>query len=99
MSDVERMLEELRRSDCIDPGRGHRRPARRPGVLGYDRSGGQDSLLQMARDTGGELYENLNDLSAAMGTDAGADRRHLRADHPARAAASRTAPTTRCGWS
>jgi hypothetical protein len=35
--------------------------------LGYERKNGRESLFQMARDTGGELYENFNDLGAAMG--------------------------------
>ncbi|MFL6289327.1 MAG: VWA domain-containing protein [Thermoanaerobaculia bacterium] len=67
MNDVERMLEELRRADCVvqavDIG-GLRASA--DTELGNRRTGGKDSLLQMAHGTGGELYENLNDLSAAM---------------------------------
>jgi VWFA-related protein len=65
MNDVERMLEEFRRADCViqavDIG-----GLRAGAELGNRRSGGKDSLLQMARGTGGELYENLNDLSSAM---------------------------------
>jgi VWFA-related protein len=65
MNDVERMLEELRRADCViqavDVG-----GLRADSELGNRRTGGKDSLLQMARGTGGELYENLNDLSSAM---------------------------------
>jgi VWFA-related protein len=65
MNDVERMLEELRRADCavqaVDIG-----GLRAGAELGTRRTGGRDSLLQMARGTGGELYENLNDISAAM---------------------------------
>src|SRR5262249_20833096 len=34
---------------------------------GYQRKGGADSLLQIAKGTGGELYEHYNDLSVAMG--------------------------------
>ncbi|MEA2561823.1 MAG: hypothetical protein QOH06_3327 [Acidobacteriota bacterium] len=64
LGDLERMLEELRRSDCRvhtvdvaglragEPGDGH---------------GARDSLFQIARDTGGDAYENFNDLSAAVG--------------------------------
>jgi VWFA-related protein len=67
MNDVERMLEEFRRADCViqavDIG-GLRAGA--DSELGSRRTGGKDSLLQMARGTGGELYENLNDISAAM---------------------------------
>jgi VWFA-related protein len=67
MNDVERMLEEFRRADCViqavDVG-GLRASA--DTELGNRRTGGKDSLLQMARGTGGELYENLNDLSSAM---------------------------------
>ena len=65
MNDVERMLEEFRRADCaiqaVDVG-----GLRAEGEMGARRTGGKDSLLQMARGTGGELYENLNDLSSAM---------------------------------
>lgn len=65
MNDVERMLEEFRRADCViqavDVG-----GLRAGAELGNRRSGGKDSLLQMARGTGGELYENLNDISSAM---------------------------------
>ncbi|RPH54869.1 VWA domain-containing protein, partial [bacterium] len=66
-NDIEKMLEEFRRADCViqavDIG----------GLRGSDsgdaprRASGRDSLFQMARDTGGEMYENFNDLSAAMG--------------------------------
>jgi VWFA-related protein len=71
---VSTMLEELRRADCIiqavDIGglRGTAAGASGGGALGFERTGGSDSLFQMARDTGGDLYENFNDLSAAMGT-------------------------------
>ncbi|HVG08454.1 MAG TPA: VWA domain-containing protein [Thermoanaerobaculia bacterium] len=70
MNDVEGMLEELRRADCtvqaVDIA-GLRGTSGSSGALGYERKGGRESLFQMARDTGGELYENFNDLSAAMG--------------------------------
>ncbi|HWM93669.1 MAG TPA: VWA domain-containing protein [Thermoanaerobaculia bacterium] len=64
------MLEEFRRADCIiqavDIG-GLRSAGAGGNALGFERTGGSDSLFQMARDTGGDLYENFNDLSAAMG--------------------------------
>ena len=70
LGEVERMLEELRRADCIvqavDIG-GLRAATGSQGSLGYARKGGKESLFQLARDTGGDLYENFNDLSAAMG--------------------------------
>ena len=70
LNDVEAMLEELRRADCtvqsVDIG-GLRGTSGSQGALGYERKGGRESLFQMARDTGGELYENFNDLSSAMG--------------------------------
>ena len=63
---VEKMLDEFRRADCViqavDIG-----GLRAQGDLGFQRTGGKDSLLQMAKGTGGELYENTNDLGAAMG--------------------------------
>ncbi|HET9209434.1 MAG TPA: VWA domain-containing protein, partial [Thermoanaerobaculia bacterium] len=62
---VERMLEEFRRADCtiqaIDIG-GLRAGADQTAP----RVGGRDSLLVMARGTGGDLYESFNDLGAAM---------------------------------
>jgi VWFA-related protein len=65
-NNVEKMLDEFRRADCViqavDIG-----GLRGSGDQGYQRKGGADSLLQMAKGTGGELYENFNDLSAAMG--------------------------------
>jgi VWFA-related protein len=64
-NDVERMLEEFRRADCViqavDIG-----GLEAGAEVGKRRVGGKDSLLQMAKGTGGELYENLNDLSSAM---------------------------------
>src|SRR3954470_11539805 len=63
---LERMLEELRRSDCViqavDIGGLRAGGEQAPGA----RSGGQETLLTMARDTGGELVRNSNDLAGAM---------------------------------
>jgi VWFA-related protein len=64
---VEAMLESFRRADCtiqaVDIG-----GLRGTGdVQGGSAGRGKDALLQMAKGTGGELYENFNDLSAAMG--------------------------------
>jgi VWFA-related protein len=63
-NDVEQMLEAFRRSDCsiqaVDIG----------GLRdGTDRANprGKDALIQMARGTGGDIFENFNDLSTAMG--------------------------------
>ena len=65
VSQVEEMLEELRRADCIiqavDVGGLH------AGVEGTAQwAGGKDSLFLMARETGGELFENHNDLGVAV---------------------------------
>jgi VWFA-related protein len=64
---VEAMLESFRRADCtiqaVDIG-GLRGSGE---VQGGSAGKGKDALLQMAKGTGGELYENFNDLSAAMG--------------------------------
>ena len=65
VSQVEDMLEAFRRADCIiqavDVG------GLRAGVVGHAQwAGGKDSLFLMARETGGELFENYNDLGAAV---------------------------------
>ncbi|HEX3532336.1 MAG TPA: VWA domain-containing protein [Thermoanaerobaculia bacterium] len=65
MGNVEKMLEEFRRADCtiqaVDIG-----GLRASNDQGFQRKGGADSLLMMAKGTGGELFENYNDLSVAM---------------------------------
>lgn len=65
LNEVEKMLEEFRRADCavqaVDIG-----GLRADGEQGAARRGGKDSLLQIARDTGGELFENTNNLGGAM---------------------------------
>ncbi|HVT16459.1 MAG TPA: VWA domain-containing protein [Thermoanaerobaculia bacterium] len=65
-SQMDRMLEEFRRADCIiqavDIG-GLRAGAEQ----GAARPAGADVLLEMAHDTGGELFERFNDLGEAMG--------------------------------
>ncbi|MEA2603052.1 MAG: hypothetical protein QOF89_4044 [Acidobacteriota bacterium] len=64
-NDVERMLEEFRRADCViqavDVG-----GLRAGADQGAPRPAGRDSLLMMAKGTGGELFESFNDLGAAM---------------------------------
>ena len=72
-SDVERMLEAFRRADCVvqavDIGGVRTTGAEAQTELASDAQGrgdGRDVLLTMARDTGGELFQNTNDLSAAM---------------------------------
>jgi VWFA-related protein len=63
---MERMLEEFRRADCViqavDIG-----GLRAGAELGASRPQGADVLLEMAHDTGGELFERFNDLGVAMG--------------------------------
>jgi hypothetical protein len=65
-NDVEKMLAELRRADCViqavDIGGLRAEGEEGPRLSG----GGRESLFQMARGTGGELYENTNDLPGAM---------------------------------
>lgn len=64
MTALESMLEELRRADCtiqaVDIG------GLRAGHDARARSAGQNSLFMMANGTGGELYQNFNDLGGAM---------------------------------
>ena len=67
LNQVEKMLEEFRRADCVvqavDIG-----GLRAAGTTeGNSRGqGGKDSLLQIAKGTGGELFENTNNLAGAM---------------------------------
>jgi VWFA-related protein len=65
LNDFEEMLRELRRADCtvqsVDIG-----GLRAGSDLGFERQGGTDTLLAMARDTGGDLYQSFNDLGEAM---------------------------------
>ncbi len=65
LNDFEEMLRELRRADCtvqaVDIG-----GLRAGSDLGFERQGGTDTLIAMARDTGGDLYQNFNDLGEAM---------------------------------
>ncbi len=63
---VEKMLEEFRRADCAIQAV-NISGLRAQGELGFQRTDGRESLLNMAKSTGGELYENFNDLSEAMG--------------------------------
>jgi VWFA-related protein len=65
MNDLEAMLEELRRADCVVQAVdvGGLREGAGPTMQW---AGGRDSLFLLAESTGGELFENYNDLSAAM---------------------------------
>ena len=64
-NDLEGMLEELRRADCVIQAVdvGGLREGAGPAAQW---AGGKDSLFLLADSTGGELFENYNDLSAAM---------------------------------
>ena len=63
---VEKMLDEFRRADCqiqaVDIG-----GLRAGGEQGFERKGGRDALFNLAKSTGGELYENTNNITALMG--------------------------------
>jgi VWFA-related protein len=63
---VEKMLEEFRRADCAIQAV-NIAGLQAGGDQGFQRTDGRDSLANMAKSTGGELYENFNDLSVAMG--------------------------------
>ncbi len=75
-NDVELMLEAFRRADCVIQavnvggayagGHDVAETVIKENVTRPD--AGRDSLLTLAKDTGGELFENTNDLGAAMGT-------------------------------
>lgn len=68
LNQVEKMIEEFRRADCVvqavDIG-GLRPAGTTEGNLSRGR-GGKDSLLQIAKGTGGELFENTNNLGGSM---------------------------------
>jgi VWFA-related protein len=63
--DLEKMLEEFRRADCViqsvDISGVRAANDQRP------RASGEAGLLMMAKDTGGDFYRNFNDLGEAMG--------------------------------
>ncbi len=63
---VEKMLEAFRRADCaiqaVDIG-----GLRAAGDQGGQRASGREALFNMAKSTGGELFENFNNLQTAMG--------------------------------
>jgi VWFA-related protein len=64
---VEKMLESFRRADCVVQAVdiGGLRAGNDQG--GGEKGSGREALFNMAKSTGGELFENFNDLSAAMG--------------------------------
>lgn len=64
---VEKMLESFRRADCVIQAVdiGGLRAGNDQGL--GSKGEGRESLFNMAKSTGGELFENFNDLSAAMG--------------------------------
>ncbi|MFY9825912.1 MAG: VWA domain-containing protein [Thermoanaerobaculia bacterium] len=63
---VEKMLDAFRRADCaiqaVDIG-----GLRAAGDQGGQRPNGREALFNMAKSTGGELFENFNNLQTAMG--------------------------------
>jgi VWFA-related protein len=65
--DVNRMLEEFKRADCViqavDTG-GLRTTAESSG--GRPRTGGQEALFYIANETGGELFKDTNNLGAQL---------------------------------
>jgi VWFA-related protein len=65
---LEKMLEVFRRSGCVieSVDIGGLRAAQDPEMGGEAGPSGKATLFQMARDTGGELFQNFNDLGAAM---------------------------------
>ncbi len=63
---VEKMLDEFRRADCVVQAVDIA-GLRAGGDQGPRLADGKGALLQIAKDTGGEFFENFNDLNAAMG--------------------------------
>ncbi|MEA2560189.1 MAG: hypothetical protein QOH06_1693 [Acidobacteriota bacterium] len=65
VSQIEEMLEEFRRADCVIQAVDI--AGLRAGVVAEAQfAGGKDSLFLMARETGGELFENTNQLDVAV---------------------------------
>ncbi|MFL6199368.1 MAG: VWA domain-containing protein [Thermoanaerobaculia bacterium] len=65
VSQVEAMLEEFRRADCVIEAVDV--AGLRAGVVSEAQFvGGKDSLFLMAKETGGELFENTNQLDVAV---------------------------------
>jgi VWFA-related protein len=65
-TEIEKMTEELRRADCVVESVDSGGLRAYGGENGIKPATGQNSLFVMARNTGGELYNNFNDLSVAM---------------------------------
>jgi len=65
---LEKMLEAFRRSGCVieSVDIGGLRGAQDLDMGGDGRPAGKAALFQMAHDTGGELFQNFNDLGEAM---------------------------------
>jgi len=64
-NDMEKMLEEFRRADCVI--QAVNIGGLRVGGDQRSRIAGEAGLLLMAKDTGGELFQNFNNLGEAMG--------------------------------
>jgi VWFA-related protein len=66
INQLEQMLTTFRRANCsiqaVDIG-----GLSAGADQGFRKSGGRDTLLTMAKDTGGQLFENFNNLGEAMG--------------------------------
>ena len=64
-TEIRRLLDELRRADCVvesvDIG-----GLRAEADQAASRTSGEDTLFLLARDTGGELFKNTNDLAGSM---------------------------------
>jgi len=63
-NDMEKMLEEFRRADCVI--QAVNIGGLRVGGDQRSRASGEAGLLLMAKDTGGELFQNFNNLGEAM---------------------------------
>jgi len=63
---LEEMLETFRRADCAIQSVDIGGLAVGASAGGFNRASGRETLLTMASDTGGRLYENFNNLGEAM---------------------------------
>jgi VWFA-related protein len=66
-NEINRMLEEFRRSDCVIQAVDIGGLRDTTDATGRPQTDGEEALFYMANETGGELFKDANDLSAQLG--------------------------------